>query len=128
MKKKSKHVKLVLEKLNKTENELGEHCIEQVAENLKSNGYKDAKLWATNIIASMLGDFKNFEGAGYLESLIYELEGPEKNAAEALQEVVSDLEASLADERPAHVKDTLVYSVGKALDKIDKEKYQRIYG
>lgn len=125
---KPKHVKLVLEKLRKTENELGEYCIEQVAENLRRNGYKDSKLWATTIISSMLGDIETFEGAGYLEALIYELEGPEKNAAEALYEIISEFEEALIDINPEHVKDALTYSIGKTIDRMDKKKYRRIYG
>lgn len=126
MKEKPEHVNQILEKISKTENELGEYCINQVAKNLKQNGYKDARTWATTITSALLGDFKKFEGAGYFNSLTHELKGPEKNAAKAIHNILSNLENNLEAD-PEHVKDTLIYSVSKALDKMDKEKYRRIY-
>ena len=128
LKRKTKRIEKVFEELKKNENELGEFCINKVADALQENGYSDAKLWATNILAAMVGDFDAIDESSDLEDWLVELEGPERSAVEAMYEVLSDLEDSVRNAHPEDVKDALVYSILKTIDNIEKSKYKRLYG
>ncbi len=128
LKRKTKRIQKVFKELKKNEEELGEFCINKVADALKENGYNDAKLWATNILAAMAGDFDTIEESSDLEDWLIELEGPERSAVEAMYEVLSDLEDSVRDAHPEDVKDALIYSILKTIDNIEKNKYKRLYG
>ena len=126
--KKTDKIKKVLKKLNKTEEELGEYCIDKVADALKANGYSDAKLWATNILSAMLGDLKMVEGSEDIQDWALDLDGPERDAVEAIYETFTNLEDALQEINPKDIKEAIVQSVSKTIEIIDKNKYKKLYG
>ena len=126
--KKIDRIQTVLKKLEKTESELGEYCIDKVTDALSANGYTDAQLWATNILSAMLGDLKMVGGAEDLQTWILDLDGPERDVVEAVYETLADIEDRLDETSPSDIKETIVQSVSKTLERQEKNKYKRLYG
>jgi len=123
-----KHIKSVLEKLKKSENELGEFCLEKAADALADNGYQDSKLWARNILSAMLGDLASVEDPVELEEMVLDSDGMERDVIEAFYDTFAYLEDELADTDPMAIRDTIVHTVTTAIDSKERDNYRRLYG
>ena len=122
------NVKTVLKKLKKNENEVAQFCIDQATETLKANGFSDAHVWVSTVLPSILGDLEYVEDAGDMEEWLLGTEGIEKNILEAVYDTFNYLADSVKEAGPEDIKDTIIYTVSKALNAADKEKYKRLYG
>ena len=123
-----KKVQKILKKLKKTDAELAEQCISQATATLRENGYSDARLWATKLLYAMIGDLGYVESMADMDSLMLELEGMEQDVFSSVYDTFTDIYENVKDSEAEDVRDTLVYSLSKTLDSMDKEKYKRLYG
>jgi len=123
-----KHIKSVLEKLKKSENELGEFCIEKAADALEQNGYQDSRLWARNLLSAMLGDLASVEDPIQLEEMVLGTEGMERDVLEAFYDTFAYLEEELRDTDPMSIRDTIIHTVSKTIDIKEKNNYRKLYG
>jgi uncharacterized protein with von Willebrand factor type A (vWA) domain len=123
-----KNIKNVLKKLKTTDNELAEFCINNTVEFLKSNGYDDAKLWASSILPVVIGELGAVEEPTDMETWLFELEGIEKDVVESVYDTFSYLTDALENLDPKDVRDTIVYAVSKTLESMEKIKYRKSYG
>ncbi|MFH1424092.1 MAG: hypothetical protein ABIG20_00240 [archaeon] len=122
-----KNVKSILKKLKVSESEIADYCINHATEALQENGYKDARLWATNILSNAIGEFSSLSNYDDMEMWMDELEGLEREVVEAILETFEHLYESHPSSDPNDIKDTIVYAISKALDQEDKIKYSRSY-
>jgi len=123
-----KNVQNLLKKIKQKDSDIAEFCISHAEKALQDNGYKDARLWATTILSALIGELKYVEDDVDLESLVLELDGIERNVAEALYDAYTHIADSAKNIRPKDVSDTIFYSVITALDSMDKKKYRNSYG
>jgi len=123
-----KNVETVLKKLKKSHAEVAQECISEVEKTLKSSGYSDARLWATTVLHTLIGELGTVEDELDLEQIAMQLDGFEKEAVEAFYEVFTNIQDELVDVNPEDIKDTLVYSILQTLNKEDKQKYKGLYG
>lgn len=123
-----KNIKAVLKKLNKNESEVATLCIDTIAKNLRELGVSDAKVWTTTILPAVIHDFNLVEDTGQMEELINSLDGVERVVVESVYDAFHELKEEAKNVDAADIKETLIYSLSKTLDGIDKEKYKRLYG
>ena len=128
MNKTPSNVKSILKKLRKSDDDIAEFCINRATEAVKAGGYHDAKLWATNILSAIIGELKYVEDENDIHDLMVELDGIERDVIESIYESFTDMADNLADSDPADIKDTIVYSLSKKLDSMDRNKYLKAYG
>lgn len=123
-----KNVKNILKQLNLSESQLADYCINEATQALKSGGYKDARLWATNILQNAIGELSTIKGSDEMEEWMAEFDGIERDVVEAIYTTFNYLFDSLTNPDPRDIKDTIVYSVSKTLDHEDMVKYKKSYG
>ena len=123
-----KNVQRLLKRLNKSEKEIAEYCIDHATEILKENGYEDSRMWATTILSSLLPDLDFMESEEDLQIWLLELDELEQDVAEAILNTFSYLKKSLRRAKHTDILDTLKYSISKVLNELEKEKYYKSYG
>lgn len=122
------NIRTVLKKLNKNEAEIATFCIDNIAKNLRKLGVADAKVWTTTILPAVIHDFNLVEDTRQMEEFINSLDGVERAVIESVYDAFYELKEEAKDVDAADIKETLVYSLSKTLEGIDKEKYRRLYG
>ena len=123
-----KNVQRILHKLRKNEHQLGEFCLKNTVDALKANGYTDAHIWAPTILPNVLGELEYVESNMDLEEWILELEGMERDIVESVYDTLNYIKDNAKGAKDKDAKEALVYSLSRALEGIDKEKYKRLYG
>jgi len=124
-----KNVKSFLKKLNQSEDEFAQSCLDNAAKALKSNGYQDAQLWASNILQALIPELEYIEEISDLEEMIVEMgDGLERDVFEAVYETFVQLQDTVTKSNLTDIRDSLVYTVSKMLSEQDQKKYSRLYG
>ncbi len=122
------HVHKVLSKLGKSDTELGQFFLKKIVKFLDENGYTDASVWAPSVLPLILNEIGYTENIGEIEDFLLNLDGMEKSIAEAIFNHMNYLKKNVKGAKHKEIRDTLVYSLEKTLESMDKEKYKKLYG
>jgi hypothetical protein len=122
------NVREVLKRLGKKRIDVADYCINSATRALEENGYHDAKLWATSVLSSILGDLEFVEDPNDLQEWADELDGIERDVIESVYETFEYVSDEITDVGVLDIRDTLVHELSKKLDVMDREKYRRLYG
>ena len=85
-------------------------------------------MWAPTFLPNVLGELEYVESNMDLEEWILELEGMERDIVESVYDTLNYIKDNAKGAKDKDAKEALVYSLSRALEGIDKEKYKRLYG